>query len=81
MPPYRRGGLAGIAVNPLLRLWLLVLASVILLSGIFYMAENYAYIIGNFYVLLGIFFTIYFLYFFVHFLLDKKRGRSPDTKI
>jgi len=49
-------------MNPLFKLWILVLCSAVALSVIFYLAENYAHIIGNFYVLLGLLLGGYLLY-------------------
>lgn len=65
-------------MHPLLTLWLLVLVSAVLLSGVFYMAENYSHIIGNFYVLIGVFFALYALYFFISWLADRHRKKSAD---
>ncbi|MBI3802833.1 MAG: hypothetical protein HY282_03635 [Nitrospirae bacterium] len=65
-------------MNPLLILWLLVLSITLILSVIFYMAENYSHIIGNFYFLIGAFFGSYFLYMFVNWLIKKKR-KKPTT--
>lgn len=62
-------------MNPLLTLWLLVLSVTILLSVIFYMAENYSHIIGNFYFLIGAFFGSYFLYILVTWLIQKNRKK------
>jgi hypothetical protein len=60
-------------MNPLLTLWLFVLGSTILLSGVFYMAENYSHIIGNFYFLAGAFFGSYLLYTLINWLIKKNR--------
>lgn len=64
-------------MNPLLTLWLFVLSSTIILSGIFYLAENYAHIVGNFYFLTGAFFGSYGLYVFVTWLM--KRNKKKPT--
>lgn len=64
-------------MNPLLTLWLLVLGSTILLSGVFYLAENYSHIIGNFYFLTGAFFGSYILYFLINWII--KRNRKNPT--
>jgi len=49
-------------MHPLLTLWLIVLGSTVLLSGFFYLAENYSHIIGNFYFLTGAFLFSYIVY-------------------
>ncbi|MCG3115684.1 MAG: hypothetical protein LLH30_08410 [Candidatus Manganitrophus sp. SA1] len=64
-------------MNPLLTLWLLVLSSTIILSGIFFLAENYSHIIGNFYFLTGAFFGSYALYILVQWLV--RRNRKPPA--
>jgi uncharacterized membrane-anchored protein len=65
-------------MNPLLTLWLLVLGSTILLSGVFYLAENYSHIIGNFYFLAGAFFGSYILYIVINWLIRKSRKKSTS---
>ena len=64
-------------MNPLLSLWLLVLSITVILSGVFYLAENYSHIIGNFYFLTGAFFGSYGLYVLVNWLI--KRNRKKPT--
>ncbi len=64
-------------MNPLLTLWLLVVASAIVLAGIFYLAENYSHIVGNFYVLLGFFIGAYILYALLSWIF---RRRSKKTR-
>ncbi len=63
-------------MNPLLTLWLLVLGSTILLSGVFYLAENYSHIIGNFYFLAGAFFGSYILYVLINWVIKRNRKNS-----
>ncbi len=65
-------------MHPLLTLWLLVLVISVLLSGVFYMAENYSHIIGNFYVLIGVFFGLYVFYVFISWLADRRRRQSAN---
>ncbi|HLG21921.1 MAG TPA: hypothetical protein VI382_03840 [Candidatus Manganitrophaceae bacterium] len=66
-------------MNPLLSLWLLVFSSALILSGIFYLAENYSHIIGNFYFLAGAFFGSYGLYLFISWVMRRNRkGRPPQ---
>jgi len=64
-------------MNPLLTLWLFVLGSTILLSGVFYLAENYSHIIGNFYFLTGAFLGSYLLYTIINWII--KRNRKNPT--
>lgn len=64
-------------MNPLITLWLIVLGSTVLLSGFFYMAENYSHIIGNFYFLTGVVFGSYILYVVVNWVLHKNKKKNP----
>lgn len=67
-------------MHPLLSLWLVVLGSTVVLSGFFYMAENYAHIIGNFYFLFGTGLGIYLLILFMKWMSHKNKKSSvkPD---
>ncbi len=65
-------------MNPLLTLWLLVLGSAVALSGIFYLAENYAHIFGNFWVLLGILLSGYLISGLVDWIRRRGQGKSPS---
>ncbi|MFQ5598743.1 MAG: hypothetical protein ACE5GK_11925 [Nitrospiria bacterium] len=67
-------------MNPLVTLWLIVLGSTIVLSGFFYLAENYAHIIGNFYFILGAFIGSYILYIVVNMYLHRNRKKGAHPK-
>ena len=63
-------------MNPLITLWLIVLGSTVLLSGFFYMAENYSHIIGNGYFLIGAVFGSYILYMVLSRVLHKNKKKN-----
>lgn len=65
-------------MNPLLGLWLLVLSLSIILSIVFWLAENHSDIFGNFYVLTGAFFGLYGLYILINWLVKRNR-KKPVT--
>lgn len=65
-------------MHPLLTLWLLVFGSTVVLSGVFFLAENYSHILGNFYFLVGAFFGSYFLYIMIGWLIHRKKKNSPS---
>jgi len=65
-------------MHPLLTLWLLVLVSALLLSGVFYLAEHYAHIAGNFYVLIGLLIGGYVLYSLVCWVTRRYRERPSS---
>ncbi|MFQ5588614.1 MAG: hypothetical protein ACE5F7_07225 [Nitrospiria bacterium] len=67
-------------MRPLINLWLIVLASSVVLSGFFYLAENYSHIIGNFYFLTGSGLGIYLIIIFFKWLSHKntKKGMSEE---
>lgn len=62
-------------MNPLMTLWLIVFGATVILSGFFYLAENYAHIIGNFYVILGVLVGGYALFSIVRRILKKNREK------
>ena len=64
-------------MNPLLTLWFLVAATAVVLAVVFYLAENYPYIIGNFYVLLGILIGAYCLYGLI-LRFSRKKDKKND---
>ena len=64
-------------MNPLLTLWLMILSLSIILSGVFWLAENHSDIFGNFYFLTGTFFGGYGLYFLITWL--RKRNRKKPA--
>ena len=67
-------------MKPLITLWFFVLGSTILLSGFFYLAENYAHVIGNFYFLSGVALGLYFIMIFMKWMAhkNKKKGLNQD---
>jgi len=65
-------------MNPLITLWLLVAGSALLLSGVFFMAENYPDVIGNFYFLVGVLGGGYILYNLVHWIIGKCTGKPAE---
>lgn len=66
-------------MNPLLTLWLLVLGISVILSGVFYLAENYSHIIGNFYFLIGAFFGSYFIYLGINWWVKSRKKTADKT--
>ncbi len=60
-------------MNPLLKLWILVLTVSVLLAGVFYMADHYPHIIGNFYFLLSVLIFFYCLYLFTNWITQRKK--------
>ncbi len=69
-------------MHPLFKLWLLIAGSVVLLSGVFYLAENHAQFFGNFYVLMGIWIAGYWVFALARRIirLSRKRGSAlPPT--
>jgi hypothetical protein len=71
-----------IEMNPLMVLWLLVFGSAVILSAVFFLAENYAHIFGNFWVLLGILLGGYALVASIGWMVERIRKRpvSPEKK-
>ncbi len=67
-------------MRPLINLWLMVLASTIVLSGVFYLAENYAHIIGNFYFLMGVGLGVYAILIFSKWLSHKNRKKTANEE-
>lgn len=67
-------------MNPLITLWLFVLGLTVVLSGFFYLAENYAHIIGNFYFLIGAFVGSYIIYIFVNKMMHRNRKKELHPK-
>ncbi|NOY85363.1 hypothetical protein MNBD_NITROSPIRAE01-1268 [hydrothermal vent metagenome] len=67
-------------MKPLITLWFFVLGSTVLLSGFFYLAENYPHIIGNFYFLAGIALGAYLIMVFMKWwsYKNKKKNLSKD---
>jgi xanthine/uracil permease len=52
------GGFRAESMNPLFSLWLFVALSMLGVTVIFWLAENYSQYLGNFYVLIGLVFGI-----------------------
>jgi len=67
-------------VKPLITLWFFVLGSTVVLSGFFYLAENYPHIIGNFYFLAGTALGVYLITLFMKWwsYKNKKKTLSKD---
>jgi len=59
-------------MNPLFKLWLLVLTVSVTLAGVFYLVDHYPHIIGNFYFLLSVFLIVYVLYCVINWISTKK---------
>lgn len=63
-------------MNPLITLWLIVLGSTVVLSGFFYLAENYSHIIGNFYFIAGTGLGIYLIVILGKWLSYKNKKKA-----
>jgi len=66
-------------MHPLLALWLIVFGSTVILSGVFYLAENYSHIFGNFYFITGVSFGSYFLYLLISWLVHRKKKKTSPS--
>ncbi len=66
-------------MRPLINLWLMVLATSVILSGFFFLAENYSHIIGNFYFMSGTALGVYLIMIFSKWMShkNKKKGMNP----
>jgi hypothetical protein len=69
-----------VQMNPLLVLWFLVFGSAVILSVIFYLAENHADIFGNFWVLLGILIGGYVLFSLTGWMIKRLRKPPPTPE-
>ncbi len=67
-------------MNPLLVLWLLVFGSAVVLSAVFFLAENYTHIFGNFWVLLGILLGGYGVAALIGWMLKRLRPPPPTSE-
>lgn len=63
-------------MKPLITLWFFVLGSTVILSGFFYLAENYSHIIGNFYFLAGTGLGVYLIMIFMKWLSHKNKKKE-----
>ncbi len=66
-------------MNPLISLWLLVFACSVILSGFFYLAENYSHIIGNFYFITGTLFGGYLLFSLVSWMIRRNKKNKLQS--
>lgn len=66
-------------MNPLISLWLLVFACSVVLSGFFYLAENYSHIIGNFYVITGTLLGSYLLYALISRMIRRSKNKKLQS--
>jgi len=66
-------------MNPLISLWLLVFACSVILSGFFYLAENYSHIIGNFYFITGTVVGGYLLFSLISWMIRRKKKNTLQS--
>ncbi len=66
-------------MNPLISLWLLVFACSVVLSGFFYLAENYSHIIGNFYFITGTLLGSYLLYSLISRMIRRSKKKKLQS--